>query len=178
MATRRQAREWALQLLVQLDLNPEPEFRLDAVLEEFWQQLREIEFEKLADDDRVERVLNFDSQDKVRADAFAEAKEFTEERIRGVKAAQTAIDKTLEGRLAHWSLYRLGTVERNVLRLGIWELDNCPEIPVPIVINECVDLAKFFSETKSGRFVNGVLDKYAKDRRREANDADMADFTP
>ena len=59
-------------------------------------------------------------------------------------------------------MYRLGTVERNVLRLGAWELSRCPEIPAPIAINEAVDLAKFFSETQSGKFVNGVLDRFAK----------------
>ena len=57
MATRRQAREWALQLLVQLDLNPEP--CLDPVIDAFWQQLRELESERAAEDDRVKLVLNF-----------------------------------------------------------------------------------------------------------------------
>ena len=164
MATRRQAREWALQLLVQLDLNPNPD--LEGVLEAFWAQLRELERERHKEDDRVELVLNFDSQDAAKAAAFAEAKEFAEERIRGVMAQRDALDARLEPRLKNWALYRLGTVERNVLRLGFWELENCPEIPVPIVLNEYVDLAKFFSETKSGRFVNGILDRYAHDVRR------------
>ena len=73
-----------------------------------------------------------------------------------------ALDSRIEPRLKNWSLYRLGTVERNVLRLGAWELSRCPEIPAPIAINEAVDLAKFFSETQSGKFVNGVLDRFAK----------------
>ena len=163
MATRRQAREWALQMLVQLDLNPEPS--LDAVLASFWNQLRELERERYEEDDRVERVLNFESQDEQKAKAFAEARAFAEERIRGVMEERDALDARIEPRLKNWSLYRLGTVERNVLRLGVWELENCPEIPPPIVINEYVDLAKFFSETKSGRFVNGLLDRYAKTLR-------------
>ena len=163
MATRRQAREWALQMLVQLDLNPEPS--LDTVLASFWNQLRELERERYEEDDRVERVLNFESQDEQKAKAFAEARAFAEERIRGVMEERDALDARIEPRLKNWSLYRLGTVERNVLRLGVWELENCPEIPPPIVINEYVDLAKFFSETKSGRFVNGLLDRYAKTLR-------------
>ncbi len=167
MATRRQAREWALQLLVQLDLNPEP--NLDAVLEPFWNQLRELERERYEEDDRIERVLNFESQETQKARAFAEAREFAEERIRGVVQERDALDARIEPRLKNWSLYRLGTVERNVLRLGVWELENCPEIPPPIVINEYVDLAKFFSETKSGRFVNGILDRYAKSLRANAS---------
>jgi len=165
MATRRQAREWALQLLVQLDLNPEP--NLEPVLESFWNQLRELERERHEEDDRVELVLNFESQDEQKAKAFSEAREFAEERIRGVMRERDALDVRIESRLKNWSLYRLGTVERNVLRLGVWELENCPEIPQPIIINEYVDLAKFFSETKSGRFVNGVLDRYAKSLREQ-----------
>ena len=160
MATRRQAREWALQFLVQQDLNPEP--HLDSALEAFWNQLRELERERFEEDDRIELVLNFESQDEQKAKAFAEAREFAEERVRGVMLERDALDAKIEPRLKNWSLYRLGTVERNVLRLGFWELENCPEIPTPIVINEHVDLAKFFSETKSGRFVNGLLDRYAK----------------
>ena len=175
MATRRQAREWALQLLVQLDLNPEP--NLEAVLEPFWNQLRELERERHEEDDRVELVLNFESQETQKAKAFAEAREFAEERIRGVVQDRDALDARIEPRLKNWSLYRLGTVERNVLRLGVWELENCPEIPQPIVINEYVDLAKFFSETKSGRFVNGVLDRYAKSLR-EQKTSETETFAP
>ena len=175
MATRRQAREWALQMLVQLDLNPEPS--LDTVLASFWNQLRELERERYEEDDRVERVLNFESQDEQKAKAFAEARAFAEERIRGVMEERDALDARIEPRLKNWSLYRLGTVERNVLRLGVWELENCPEIPQPIVINEYVDLAKFFSETKSGRFVNGVLDRYAKSLR-EQRSSETETFAP
>ena len=175
MATRRQAREWALQLLVQLDLNPEP--NLEAVLEPFWNQLRELDRERHEEDDRVELVLNFESQETQKAKAFAEARAFAEERIRGVVQERDALDARIEPRLKNWSLYRLGTVERNVLRLGVWELENCPEIPQPIVINEYVDLAKFFSETKSGRFVNGVLDRYAKGLR-EQRPSESETFAP
>ena len=175
MATRRQAREWALQLLVQLDLNPEP--NLEAVLEPFWNQLRELERERHEEDDRVELVLNFESQETQKVKAFAEAREFAEERIRGVVRERDALDARIEPRLKNWSFYRLGTVERNVLRLGVWELENCPEIPQPIVINEYVDLAKFFSETKSGRFVNGVLDRYAKSLR-EQKTSETETFAP
>ena len=164
MATRRQAREWALQLLVQLDLNPDT--NLAGVLDAFWGQLADLERERLADDPRATPVLTGDPADASATAALAEARAFAETRVRGVLGARAAIDALLETRLRNWALYRLGTVERNVLRLGIWELQNCPDIPPPIVINESVDLAKFFSETKSGRFVNAILDTYAKECRR------------
>ena len=175
MATRRQAREWALQFLVQLDLNPDQ--NLDSALEAFWNQLRELERERFQEDDRIELVLNFESQDVQKAKAFEEAREFAEERVRGVLLERDALDAKIEPRLKNWSLYRLGSVERNVLRLGFWELENCPEIPAPIVINEHVDLAKFFSETKSGRFVNGLLDRYAKSLKANSP-KDGETFTP
>ena len=175
MATRRQAREWALQFLVQLDLNPDQD--LDSALEAFWNQLRELERERFQEDDRIELVLNFESQDVQKAKAFEEAREFAEERVRGVLLERDALDARIEPRLKNWSLYRLGSVERNVLRLGFWELENCPEIPAPIVINEHVDLAKFFSETKSGRFVNGLLDRYAKSLKANSP-KDGETFTP
>jgi N utilization substance protein B len=79
-----------------------------------------------------------------------------------VLAHQDELDAALEPFLDHWQMYRLGTVDRNVLRLGAWELTYDSELPAPIAINEAVDLAKFFSDSQSGRFVNGVLDKYSK----------------
>lgn len=161
MITRRQGREWALQMLVQFDLNPPvaPVLAIKA----FWEQQAQLEADALGDLTDQQRVV-FSSEDpKLRA-SLDEVRSFAEARVLGVLATQSELDDELSGYLRNWSLYRLGTVERNALRLGIWELSRCPDrIPAPIVINECVDLAKFFSETKSGRFVNGVLDKYSKD---------------
>ena len=72
------------------------------------------------------------------------------------------IDGKLQPLLQEWELFRLGTVERAVLRMGMWELDNCSDIPKPVVINEAIDLANWFSTPKSRTIVNGVLDRYAK----------------
>lgn len=162
MATRRQAREWALQILVQFDLNPPAD--VDAGIESFWEQQRQLEIDNLEDDtQRVSRI--FTSSDPREQMSLAEMKTFAEERARGAWAAREELDAKLEPYLKNWSMYRLGTVERGVLRLGVWELTVCGDIPAPILVNEAIDLAKFFSETKSGRFVNGVLDKFAKDLR-------------
>ena len=156
MIPRRQGREWALQALVQCELNPPPPEMpaavwLDSALADFWSLAQAFEKEKKEayPDYRVRKPND-------------EMREFTEERVRGVIAERDTLDRMLEPFLEHWPLYRLGTIERNVLRLGAWELLNCGDIPVPIVINEAVDLAKFFSETKSGRFINAVLDNFAK----------------
>ena len=171
MATRRQAREWALQILVQFDLNPPLD--VDAGIEMFWEQQRQLEIDDL-DDDTLRVVPLFTSQEPREQASLAEMKAFAEDRVRGTWAARDELDAKLEPYLKNWSMYRLGTVERSVLRLGVWELTTCSDIPAPILVNEAIDIAKFFSETKSGRFVNGVLDKFAKDLRS----AKAETFTP
>ena len=159
MVTRRQAREWAVMLLCECDQNP-PE-RLEDAIAAFWVQLAEIEKDRAeANEYGVKNV--FGSHNAKHIASLEEMKGFAEERVRGVLKEREAIDAELDPFLQQWPMYRLGTVERNVLRLGAWELSRCPEIPAPIAINEAVDLAKFFSETQSGKFVNGVLDRFAK----------------
>ena len=88
-------------------------------------------------------------------------KRFAEERVVGVLTSLGEIDGILSPLLENWDLYRLGTVERAVLRMGIWEMKNT-DVPKPVVINEAIDLANWFSSPKSRTLVNGVLDKYAK----------------
>ena len=159
MVTRRQAREWAVMLLCECDQNP-PE-RLEDAIAAFWVQLAEIEKDRAeANEYGVKNV--FGSHNAKHLASLEEMKGFAEERVRGVLKARDELDAELDPFLQQWPMYRLGTVERNVLRLGAWELSRCPEIPAPIAINEAVDLAKFFSETQSGKFVNGVLDRFAK----------------
>ncbi len=159
MVTRRQGREWAVMMLCECDQNPPDD--LDAALASFWTMLEEIERDRLASEEYGVKAVLTKRGGKHLA-SLAAMKAFAEERVRGVMEGLQAIDGALEPFLEHWSMYRLGTVERSVLRLGAWELTNCPDIPVPIAINEAVDLAKFFSETQSGKFVNGVLDRFAK----------------
>lgn len=177
MVTRRQGREWALQMLVQFDLNP-PE-TVDAAIADFWDQQAQLESDALASDARDARVIFTSDDPRVRT-SLATARTFAEERVRGVWSGLDALDAALEPYLDKWPLYRLGTVERAVLRLGAWELLNCADIPSPIIVNEAIDLAKWFSESKSGRFVNGVLDCFAKAARAEKKQdvSEEETFTP
>ena len=71
------------------------------------------------------------------------------------------IDGILGPLLDNWDLYRLGTVERAVLRMGVWEL-KYTDVPRAVVINEAVDIVNWFSSPVARKIVNGVLDKYAK----------------
>ena len=163
-ATRRNGREWALQMLCSLDLNPED--LSNDVLAEHWRLLEEEE--RIALEERAvgSHKILLDTSASVRA-RLEEMRAFAEERVKGVWSSRKQLDETLEKYLENWSMYRLGTIERNVLRLGAWEILNCPAIPAPIIVNEAVDLAKFFSVRASGRFVNGVLDKLAKAHAKE-----------
>lgn len=171
MITRRQGREWALQLLVQFDLNPP--LSVEAEIEAFWEQQAQLELDALAEEPAGAKAIFTDPNPQTQA-SLAEVREFAEERVRGVWAEREELDRQIGGYLRNWSMYRLGSVERNALRIGAWEVIHCPEIPAPILVNEAIDLAKFFSETKSGKFVNGVMDKFAKDARRPKAET----FTP
>lgn len=159
MVTRRQAREWAVMMLCECDLNPPSS--IDGALSAFWEMQIDVERNSIEDGEYGVREA-FTVKGKKHAASLVSMKEFAEQRIKGVLAHQDELDAALEPFLDHWQMYRLGTVDRNVLRLGAWELTYDSELPAPIAINEAVDLAKFFSDSQSGRFVNGVLDKYSK----------------
>lgn len=141
--TRRNAREWAVQMLVAADLNPPGD--VAAFMEAQWEQIAEVPAGEGGT--AVKRSM----------------KRFAGERIAGVLGSLAEIDGVIEPLLDHWDLYRLGTVERAVLRLGVWELKNT-DIPAPVVINEAIDLVNWFASPKSKTLVNGVLDRYAKSR--------------
>ena len=141
-ATRRQAREWAIQMLTAADLNPPDD--VQRFMATFW-----------------ETVASLDEQDGPAAAPKKALMEFSEERVRGVLEKKDEIDRILVPLLENWDLYRLGTVERAVLRMGIWEM-TWSDVPKPVVINEAIDLANWFSTPKSRTLVNAVLDRYAK----------------
>ena len=179
--TRRQAREWALQMLCQADLNPEED--LDSMISAFWDEMlsmKQEEDEKRAEDASANplSVIRWEG-----AETYAPSspsaidrvcppplRAFAERRVRGVVNDREAIDREIERYAEHWSVYRMGTVERNVLRMAYFELRDCPDVPAPVVLNEAIDLAKYFSNTNAGRFVNGILDRMRLDLRKdEAN---------
>ena len=141
-ATRRTAREWAIQMLTAADLNPPDD--VPAFVASYWNQ-----------------VSDLDDEDGGPSEAKGKLKLFAEERVAGVLNTVKELDDILVPLLDHWDLSRLGTVERAVLRMGIWEMKNT-DVPKPGVINEAIDRANWFSSPKSRTRVNGVLDKFAK----------------
>lgn len=71
-------------------------------------------------------------------------------------------DELISASAARWQLDRLSTVDRGILRLSVYQLKFCPDIPPKVVINEAIELAKKFSSEKAPAFVNGVLDAILK----------------
>ena len=82
---------------------------------------------------------------------------FMEELARGTVANAENIDRTIEAKSEHWRLQRMPVVDRNILRLAIYELSQ-QAVPAPIVIDEALELARQFSSDESLPFINGVLD--------------------
>ena len=82
--------------------------------------------------------------------------------IKGTCENLAQCDELIAASTIKWQLSRLPPVDRNVLRLAVYQLKYCPEIPPRVVINEAIELAKKFGSDKSGSFVNGVLDAIFK----------------
>ena len=143
MASRRQCREWVVQLLFILDMNKQA---LDQLFKDFW----------------------------LEQEASAKAKKFTEDHVRDIVGKIEKLDEVLRNYSHNWDLHRIGVVERNVIRMAIYEILFRDDIPAVVSINEAVDIAKYFGNSESGRFVNGILDNLRKsvnaDTKKTGND--------
>lgn len=95
-----------------------------------------------------------------------EARDFADTLVRAVIAATTAIDERITAASRHWRIERMTRVDRNVLRIGVHELDHETTTPRAVIIDEAVELAKRYGAEGSGTFVNGVLDRIAEDLGR------------
>jgi len=81
---------------------------------------------------------------------------------RGAWAKVAEHDELITDSTIRWQFSRLSPVDRSILRLAVYQLTSCPEIPPKVIINEAIELAKKYSTEKSGPFVNGVLDAVLK----------------
>ena len=107
-----------------------------------------------------------DSLDRPVLDVLAEhpdEKEFTRELVQGVVEHREELDELIRRYADRWVLERMPIVDRNLLRMGIFELLHRPDIPNAATINEAVELAKLLSTEDSGRFVNGLLGRVARE---------------
>ena len=81
--------------------------------------------------------------------------------VQGVEEHQTEIDKIIRDYSEHWSLERISPVDRNIIRIAIFEILWCPDVPPKVSINEAIELGKKFGTEKSASFINGILDRVA-----------------
>ncbi len=87
---------------------------------------------------------------------------FANELIAGVLSRLGTIDAQLEDASQNYQLDRFATIDRNILRVAVYELLFHPDVPAPVVIDEAIEIAKRFGSPESGRFVNGLLDRVRK----------------
>lgn len=165
MGKRREARERAVQFLFQNDLNPRED--LAAALNEFWESQRAA---ALAEDKAGKATWGEQVELPPPTAAEAETRLFAEPLIRGTLEHQEAIDEQIQKHLKNWNFSRLAPVDRNILRLAIYEMLHRRDIPPAVSINEAVDIAKKFSTEDSGKFVNGILDRVRAEVLRPAHE--------
>jgi N utilization substance protein B len=96
----------------------------------------------------------------------AEDRAYADEAVRGVRATLENIDERIAKASTNWRVERMTRVDRNVIRLGVWELSERKDVPRAVVLDEAVEIAKRFGTEESGAFVNGVLDRIADDLGR------------
>ena len=137
VSTRRKAREKALQILYRVDIaegGPEENFIPDA----------ETRFSPLAT-------------------IGPEAVKYCETLVSGVIGCLKEIDSVIEAASENWKVDRMAVVDRNIIRIAVYELKYSPDVPYRVVIDEAVELAKRYGSEQSGAFINGVLDKVSRD---------------
>jgi N utilization substance protein B len=136
MSTRRKAREVAFQILYQRDVSSaDPQTVLQALPSHF---------------------KHFEVPEG--------AREFAEALVRGTLTELTDIDALIEKTAAHWKLSRMALVDRNLLRMSVYELLKMRETPPSVVIDEAIELGKIFGTAETGPFLNGILDSISKGR--------------
>lgn len=128
MRKRTQAREAALQILYQHEMNPGP---VRELLDNYWE-----------------------NNDAVTPDV----KGFAEQIVCGTLQHVAELDQLIKKAAQNWDLERMAVLDRNILRFAVYELLFVEDVPPKVTINEAVNIAKRFSQEESGKFVNGVLD--------------------
>jgi N utilization substance protein B len=162
MGKRRESRERAVQFLFQYDLNPPAD--LESALNEFWDTQRSAAIA----DEKGSAHWGQPVELPPPTVEESEARLFADPLIRGVLEKRDAIDEIIKSHAKNWEFHRIAAVDRNIMRLAIYEMLHRDDIPPVVSINEAVDIAKKFSTQDSGKFVNGILDKIRGEILRSA----------
>lgn len=99
-------------------------------------------------------------------DADDESRGFAERLVRGVHARTAELDDVIAGSAEHWRVDRMAVVDRNVLRVAVYEMLLDTETPPLVIIDEAIEVGKRFGSEKSGAFINGILDGVRRRRER------------
>ena len=132
MRKRTQARDWALKILYQSDITKRT---IEQSADYFWN--------------------SEESPDP-------EIQEFSKRLVLGVQNNLAVIDSIISKYATNWQIKRMAVIDKNILRLGVYELKYASDIPPKVTINEAVELAKTYGDYESSKFVNGILDKIHK----------------
>ena len=132
MRRRTLAREHALKILYQFDITKRP---IEAVVESYWQ----------AEETKDREIIAY-------ANLLAV----------GVGGHIEDIDHKISDYATNWQIRRMAIIDRNVMRIGLYELQHTVDIPPKVAINEAVELAKKYGDLESSKFVNGILDRIHK----------------
>jgi transcription antitermination protein NusB len=162
MGMRHIARERAVQFLFQSDLNPVDD--LEAALDQFWETQRSAAIAGEKADAQWGQPV---ALPPMTAEECA-VRQFADPLIRGTIEHRDEADAQIKKFAKNWDLRRMAVVDRNILRLAIYEMLHREDIPPVVSINEAVDIAKKFSTEDSGKFVNGILDKIKGELMRPA----------
>ena len=95
-------------------------------------------------------------------------KGFAEKLVRGVELHRDSLDEVIRAHSQNWALDRIAVLDRCILRMALFEMHHCNDIPPIVSINEAIEIAKRFSTDESGRFVNGILDRVCHELLRPA----------
>ena len=148
MGSRRKARECALQMLFAADVS---QARVDELVRDYWSELGD-------------------------SDTSPAAQEFATRLATGTLARLESLDERIRSRAEHWRISRMAIVDRNILRLAVYEFLFEPT-PRTVAINEALEIARRFSTYEATQFINGILDAIKRDLdeeqpQREVNSLD------
>ncbi len=109
-------------------------------------------------------------------EADPEGRPYADDIVRGIADTLPQVDATITAASANWRIERMTRVDRNLLRLGTWELMFRPDVPRAVVLDEAVELAKSYGTDESSAFVNGVLNQIGERvRKGEPSEAGRGD---
>ena len=95
--------------------------------------------------------------------ASPECRDFAQSLVDGVIGGVAELDALISRYAENWTISRMACIDRNVLRMSVYELLSLPEVPARVTLNEAIDIVKRFGDEQSGAFVNGILDRMLKE---------------